>query len=301
MSRSLVALALAVLFPAPLAAQEKDWKWDHQKKWKPTVGYKAFKEADEDAKQSVLVTLNKKTVQKNDTDEKTTYRFTSEVLKVEGDDATEVRYKIEKWNRSDIDGEPDDSLAGKTIVVKGKRTARTWECTDKDAELSDAAKKWIGSQLAKSKKTDDEKSSDDQLDELGFPEKPIADGDEWKRDPAPLAKAFFGEDMEIAPDKSSLTGKLTNVRVEDGIHWGHIELKIVLEVAKGEKFSEGGHIEMTLSAESSLELDKLDSSKTKLALAFKFKNEHEAAQGSVVATVNGETTISGSEGKLVDK
>ncbi len=307
MTRSLVALALALAFVAAARAQDT-FKWDPKAKHKPAVGYKHFTEATENEKQSVRVTLEKQTLNKKDEDVKTVFRFTSEVLEVDGDDVTKESVKVEKWSRTEAEGDADTSLEGKTIVVKGKRPEKTWECKEKDS-LSEAATAWVEKELAKKrqKKGDDdegEKKDEEQSDPLkkfAFPEKPIGDGEEWTRDPVKLAQAMFGDEMQIEKEKSSVKGKLTNVHVEDGVHFGHIELKIVLAIAKSEKLSEGGTVDLDAQADGTLEEDKRDAGKLKMTMKLDVKGTQQSPQGVVKVKVKVDNVVDRSTGPAEDK
>jgi hypothetical protein len=304
MTRSVVALALALALVAAARAQDS-FKWDPKVNHKPAVGYKHFTESTDVEKQSVRVTVEKQTLQKKDEDAKTVYRYTSEVLEVDGDDVTKESVKVEKWSRTEAEGDADTSLEGKTIVVKGKRPDKTWECKEKES-LSEAAVAWVEKELAKKRKKKGEDDEDAKKDEdredpmkkFAGPEKPVGDGEEWTRDPEKLAKALFGDEMPIDKEKSSVKGKLSNVKVEDGVHVGHIDLKIILAIAKSEKLTEGGTVDLDVQMDGSLEEDKRDAAKAKMTMKLDVKSIQQSPQGTVKVKVKVDNTTERSSGPI---
>lgn len=300
MTRALLPLAL-LLALAPLARGEdtdKDWKWDPQSqpKAKAVVGERWFWDVDEGTKQKI--SADQKVVQ--DQARKTVYSFKGETLKVENDKAVENRFTIEKWSISSGKGEPDTCLEGKTILVTNIGPETSWECTEKDAKLSPEAKAWIGAKLAK--KTKPGQDDDDQGKKAFFPEKPIGDGEEWTRDPAAVAKLVLGDKLEIEGDKSSFKGKLTNVRVEDGVHVGHLELKLSLKVKANAQFSEGGTLVLDFVVDGSLEENKSQAASEKITLVYTLVNHKKADKGAaVVITVNTENEGTKKHGPVKDK
>jgi hypothetical protein len=298
-----VGALLSLVCLAPLArGQDKDWKWDPLKhpKAKALVGDKFYAEADESEKQAFTATVDGKPAQSKDQDVRTVYRYSGETLKVENDKAADSRFKIEKWTRTSK-GEKDTSLEGKTIVIKGSAAEKTWECSDKDAQLSDEAKAWVVKELVKKPKPGAKDDDDDKAKRALFPEKGIGDGDEWTRDVEPIVKDLFGGNFEVEKEKSSFKGKLSKVRVEGGVHYGHIELKLTLKVKSSEQWSEGGDMELTLATDGSLEEHKRQSASEKVTFTFKLENKKDTDKGAVDVKLNMDREGTKSHGPLEGK
>jgi hypothetical protein len=291
-ARKLVALALLVAFAG--IARAEDFKWDPKKKAKPVEGAKSFAESSDSDKQSVRVTIGGKVAQKQDKETKTSFRALTEVVKVTDGKRTEAKVKLEKWKQTTGD-EEDSCLEGKTIIIKGTGADTTWELKEKDVEVSDGATKWIEKELAKKEKPDE-----DALDKAAYPQKPIGDGDEWDGDAKAFAEALFKGQLEVDGEKSTFKGKLTNVHVEDGVHFGHVELKATFAMKKSDQFSEGGTITMTVVSDMSLEKDKRDGETSKLEFKLEAKGEQETPQGTATVKLKVESKREQKEGPLKD-
>ncbi len=280
MSRFSLALGLLVV-AAPLArAQDKDWKWDpiNQPKAKDVVGDKFFRESDMTESRKREAKVGDKN-DKSEAAQHTVSRVTGETLKVENDKPTEQRFKVEKWTQS-VGEKSDSSLEGKTIVVKGTGAEKKWDCDDKE-KLSKGAKAWIERELARKPKPGAKEGEDDENEKLVYPEKPVSEGDEWTRDPEAIAKWLFGDSFPIAKEGSSFKGKLTKVHLEDGVHYGHIEFKLVLKVKPSAQFSEGGDIVVSIETDGSLEEFKRQSANEKATLEMNVENKKQTDKGEV--------------------
>jgi len=295
-ARRLVALALLVAFAGAARAQDKkdDFKWDPKKKAKPVEGYKAFDEGTDSMKQHVKAKLNGQALPDQKKESTTTFRVLEEVVKVTDGKKTEVKFKVEKWKQSE--GEEDDTcLEGKTVVVKGTGADTKWELKEKDVELSDGAKAWIDKELAKKDEEDKE-----AFDKAGFPQKPIGDGETWDGDAKAFAELLFKDKFEIDPEKSSLKGTLSGVHVEDGIHCGKIELKAKFAIKKSDQLTEGGTIELTITADGSLEPDKREAGTMKMDMKLEAKSNQETEQGTANVTVKVDAKREGKQGPIKD-
>ncbi len=284
MARSFALVALLVALAAPARADdEKDWKWDPLSYPKPkaVVGDRWFGEGEEASKQVIEQTAGKAKPVKREEGRQTSYRFTGETLKVENDKAVENHFKIEKWSIT-AKGDTDKSLDGKSLVVTGTGADTKWECKEKDADLSEAAKAWIAKELAKKPKPgkSDKPEDDDDEKKLLFPEKAVGDGDEWTRDAAAIAKLILGQGIEIDAEKSSFKGKLTKVTVVDGCHVGHVEMKLILAIKPSKQWSEGGKLDLDFVVDGSLEEHKSQAAEEKLKLVLELASHRKAGDGS---------------------
>jgi hypothetical protein len=293
--RTLVALSLALAVAAVArTACADDFKWDPKvKKAPPVPGYKEVADATEYHKVNVKVTQGEQVVQNVKDEATTTYKFTREIVKVDDKKkVTESVFKIEKWKIDKKGEDPDTSLEGHTVRVTGTGEAKTFKVEDdKDDKVSDGAKQWIENELAKKKKGGDDDEEDEHMKAL-FPSEPVGDGAEWKPDLAAVTKALGTTDYD--PEKSSAKGSLTKVRVENGVHVGHIEIQVSLAVKQpGVTWKEGGVMEMTISLDSSLELDKRDAQDGTVEVKFSGKGDAEGPQGPMTfkQTVNEKRTM----------
>jgi hypothetical protein len=281
MSRSLLAFALGLAFAlAARGARADDWKWDPSvKKATPKVGSKSYSEEEELEKQSSKVTLGAQVVQNEKHEVKTTFRLVSEVIAVDGDKVSEELVKVEKWKQEVKGDDPDTSLEGHTFRVKGTGAKKTYQIEDdKENKVSDEAKQWIQGRIEKKKSDDEEEKSQ----RVFFPKTPVPQDAEWKPDVAELAKVMGLPDIDLA--KSSAQGKLSNVHMDHGVHFGHIEVKVTfaLNLPEG-KWVEGGNLDLTLAVDTSLEPDKRDQDDGKMDVEFSGKGN--------VTTQNGEAVV----------
>src|SRR5262245_26639889 len=278
MRRALVALSFGLVVAlAASRAVAYDFKWNPKvKKPAPTVGEKVSQDAVESHKFSNKVSAGEKTVQSMKERRTVTYKLTREVIAVDGKKATERLYKIETWKQESKDEEPDTSLGGHTVRVKGNGSDKTYAIEDDPkSQVSEAAKKWIESEIAKKKpkkKKSEEKATEDDDDEdeefihLIFPKEPVADGAKWTPDVAAIAKALK---MEAGPEKAAASGSITNVRVEDGVHVGHLEIKVSLATKiPNVTWKEGGNMELAFTIDTSLEPDKRNASSASMEMNF---------------------------------
>ena len=171
----------------------------------------------------------------------------------------------------------DSSLEGKTILAEGIGEKKTWKIEKDEASVSDRAKVWIEKDLVKKEK----EGKTDVLD----PTAPVAPDTEWAIDVKGVAKDMF-DGVEIDEARSSAKGKLSNVRVENGLHVGKIELtvKLALKQFPGSPipWKEGGVLEVTLGGENVLDQAKAGAGKMHMDLQLKGKCEQESPQGGTI-------------------
>lgn len=289
MRRSLVAFSLSlVLCLAARAAIADDWKWDPKvKAAAPKVGDKDVREGEDYQKMSMKVSVGEQVVQNEKKEATTTYRYTREVIAVDGKHVSEQLVKIAAWKQVRKDEDPDTTLEGHTVRVKTLAGAKTATIEDdKEDKVSDEAKKWVDSELAKKKKKGEKDEDDDEDGEMRklFPTEPVADGAEWKPDVAKVAESM---EIHVDPAKSSAKASLTKVHVENGVHMGHLEFKLSLAlVIPSVTWTDGGVMEMTVAIDTSLERDKLDAATAAFEAKFSGKGEAVSPQGNATLKQN---------------
>jgi hypothetical protein len=275
MQRSSVALGLILVVTGVLTgvvkAGDDDFKWDPKKKKTPAVGDRFFSTQEDNEKAKVKIGVPGQPPQTQDQDQTIKTRLIHEVLKVEDGKIVKEKVTVERFLLSKGEGTDDDkSLEGRTIVVSGKGDKRKVRILGDEETLSPEAKAWAEKALAKDKGDEDERI---------FPDKPIGADGEWDLEVKKLAEEMF-PGVEIDAEGSSAKGKLTNVRVEDGVHMGHLDLKIKIKLKKlpGTPFEwkDGGILEMTMGGETSLEGDKSRKKTVKMDGKLKGKAEQES-------------------------
>ncbi|MEZ0228947.1 MAG: hypothetical protein ACAI25_09995 [Planctomycetota bacterium] len=289
----LLCAALVVL-AAPLATAQDAWRWDATRERKPEKGYRHVTESDGSEKKKLVARIGAKVVGKEESESKTVTRYVHEILEVADGKVTKARIKVEKWSRASGGDEAEHSLEGQTILVEGRGASIKWTCEDAKAELSDGAKEWIDQTLA---------PKDDAANEEAFksllPDKPIATGDEWTRDPARFAKVFLGPDLAIDAEKSTAKGKLGEVKTEDGVHVGRFTLEVVL-VSKAEKEDEAVRVVFSVAFDGSLEPDKRDSSTMTMTVKAKGKQRQETDEGVALIDIDNVITAKETERPAAD-
>ncbi len=259
----------AVLAPAALAA---DWKFDPKARPKAKAGQKKTEEGETNQKEKSSISVEaegeSREVKKEDKEDKVVFKLQREVKKAEDGKATEESIKIEQWVRT-ATGEPEDRcLEGQTLIVTKGAEGKTYKIVDeKEGAISDGARAWIEEYYAKKKKKNkkDDAEDDDEGPGKFLPQKPISDGEEWTGDPEALAKDIFGEEGLIDPARSSVKGKLSGVKVVDGLHHGVVEVTIKLKLKSlpnmpkemAFEWTKGGEFNMTVTIDGCLELEKL--------------------------------------------
>ena len=293
MQRSFVVLGLVLVLAGVVKAGDDDFKWDPKKKKAPAVGDRFFTTQEDTEKAKVKIGVPGQPPQTQDQNQTIKTRLVHEVLKVADGKVVKEKITVERFLLSKGEGTDDDkSLEGKVVVVEGSGDKRSSRIVGDDESVSLEAKAWVEKSFAKDKTEEDERI---------FPDKPIGADAEWTLDPKKLAEDMF-PGVEIDEKESSAKGKLTNVRVEDGFHMGHLELKIKIKLKKlpGTPFEwkEGGILEMTLGGESSLEGDKGRKKAVKMDGKLKGKAEQESEMGAVTLRMDMTMTSSMDEGDM---
>lgn len=283
MRRHLVALSFAVVtLLAAGRATGDDWKWDPKQKRTPKAGEKSTDDVVEHRKMVTKVSSGGQVLQNMNEEATTTYKSTTEIVAVEGTKVSEKVVKFDSWKLEKKGEDADTSLEGHTVRVKGvgdKRKATIED--DKDDKVSDEAKQWVESELGKKQKKKADEEGKEEEDEMKnfFPTAPVADGAEWKPDIEAIAKEVG---LECDATKSTAKGSLTKVHVVDGVHMGHLEIKVSLATTpEGVTWKEGGTFDITISLDTSLDADKPETSDGSFDVKFGGKGEADSPQGKL--------------------
>ncbi|MBI3724923.1 hypothetical protein HY251_13350, partial [bacterium] len=125
--------------------------------------------------------------------------------------------------------------------------------------------------------------TDEDFDVL-LPKEPVADGGEWTLDPKDAAQVLY-TGAEIDAEKSSVKGKLTQVKVEDGAHVGRVEVKGTLTLTRikvnGQTidYKDGGALEIVYVVSGSLEPERSPSRTTSIKMLFDGTGSYDTPQG----------------------
>lgn len=222
MMRPALLLAAALLpFAAPALAQEPaSFRWDPKKTRVPEVGERWFVEDERTYVIGTDVVVPGAPPKHQESREERRSRVVHEVVAVADGKITRRRVTVEEWQVTLPGARPDRSLEARTILVEGTGAERRATVEGGERGLSATALKWIDEELVKPKG-----SSGDFIE----PPQPVGEGEQWDLDPAVLAREMF-RDAEIDLAASSGKGRLANVRVIDGAHFGRLEIDIAFKL-----------------------------------------------------------------------
>lgn len=298
MRRSLVLLALlaAAPFVQSVRADDDGFKWNASKKRVPAVGDRYF-QVNED-----LQTIKSKIVRgKEETDENSfsslKYRVVHEILGVEGDKISKEKVTIERWSVQKEEKEPEDkTLTGKVVLIEGASDQKKVTYENGSDGVSEDAKRWVEVTFGRADPMD-------QVEKL-LPKEPVGNGSEWELDTKKLAEDIF-QGTDIDAQKSSAKGTLKNVRVEDGVHLGDIEIRIALQLKQipnaPVEWKEGGMVDLVVTVQGSLEPEKNRKRAVKMELKLKGRAEHESAEGPINVKMDMRMTSSFTSGDMPKK
>jgi hypothetical protein len=278
MRHALAAAAFALITGAALFAQDQktdDWKWDPRNhKKKPVAGQHTSYSGFDGALQKVRVSQGGKTVKNENERRRLCVRYDSEVVSVDGRKITEQVHHVKSFLLVTEGAPPDASLEGVDVRVKGTGDERTTTLEgERASKVSDAAKKWAESELGKKGKKK-KKADDEDEDENPFiPEKPVAPESEWDLDPKVFAEKLAGNLGACDLERSKGKGKLTNVHLVDGVHYGTVEITLKLQTKKvmgtTSDWTDGGAFRVTVRFDGSLEEDKVVDTAASMTMTFK--------------------------------
>jgi hypothetical protein len=293
--RSVLPLLLVLVLSSSARAQEKDWKWDPAKKPTAVAGARHTSEAEDVEKSGFVRTLAKTgdTVEKQANEVVVAHRYVREVLEAENGVPKKQRITFEKWKRTTNNGPADTSLEGKSLILKGADPA-SWEPEDPKAALSPDARRWFNDEVAHRKGI-----FEDEKGKSILPEKPVAPGAEWTRDPVAVARALFGEGVEVEAAKSSVKGKVADVKVQDGVHIGRVEVKVVLALKPNARVSDV-RVDVSITLEGSLEPHKRDALRTTTSFTTTAKSKEDGPRGETLVKLETSKTLKLSEGPVED-
>jgi hypothetical protein len=292
-----VSAFLFLVAASAAALGQESWKWDPSKRHAPAVGDRWFQVDDELEESKSVVTVGKEAPRNEDAHHTLKYRVVRETLAVEGDKVTKERISIDRWSLQKSATTPEDkSLAGKAVVVEGAGEKRKLTYEGASDDLSPQAKSWAQLTLGRTDPTD-------ELEKL-YPKEPVEPDGEWTVDAAKLADEIF-KGAEIDAQRSSVKGSLKNVRVENGVHVGDVEVKVALQLKKVPDapiaWKDGGLVELTVEMKGSLEPDKDRRRNVKMDFKLKGEAAGDGEGGPVTMTMDMKIATSFSSGDLPRK
>lgn len=195
------------------------------------------------------------------------------VARDEAKKTSETQYRYAAWRRTKDGDDEDRSLEGKTVVVRRSGGRRTFVIVGPDgarAQVSDGALAWVrGEHGPKKVSSEDEK----KLAQLA-PAEPAAPDTEWTGDPKIVSDVLF-EAAPIDAERSSVKGKLTSVRREEGAILGKVSLAMRIQLkyvpATTVEWSDGGAIVAKVEKDGALEDASLPRSDEKMSFHMKGK------------------------------
>jgi hypothetical protein len=172
---------------------------------------------------------------------------------------SEDRIHVERWSQGVKGRDPDTTLEGALVTLKGAAPYRS-SSVETQKTLSRDARAWVEHHLVKGG------AGDTGLAELDWtfilPRAPVPDGGEWSLDIDAMARELLPPRTEIDPRASRAMGKLTNVHLDGGAHMGHVEVSIdLVQTTMGlgkVSWTEGGVRQFRYVLDLSLEPGKRD-------------------------------------------
>lgn len=226
MIRNLGIVAVALLVPALLAAQEKyTIKMRHG-----AQGDISARTQESTKKEAVTVTGPDGTVmmEKNQTVVEK-FKYTEEILtKVKGERPTKVQRTYSEATKKAGEDTDKFKFHGQKVLIEKKGDSYHFSMDDgKELTGEDAG------HLVQA--FGEKKPSDEEMDKLLLPEKPVAEGESWTIDAKKFA-ALLGGDEKVAQtfnlEKSKAGGKLVKAYKKDGKQFGVLEYTIEMPMSK---------------------------------------------------------------------
>jgi hypothetical protein len=291
------SLALVLVLLAPALAEDDGFKWNAVKRRVPAQGDRYFQVSDD--VQSIKSKIGQG---QKETDENTfsslKYRVLHEILGVEEGKISKERITVERWAMQKDEKEPEDkSLAGKIFVIEGTGERKKVTYEGNSDGVSDDGKRWVESTFARADPME-------QIEKL-LPKEPVGDGAEWELDTKKIGEELF-QGTEIDASKSTAKGSLKNVRVEDGVHLGDVEIKIAIQLKQipnaPVEWKEGGLVDILVTIGGSLEPEKNRKRAVKMELKLKGRAQHESSEsGPISVKMEMKMTSSFSTGDMPKK
>jgi len=261
-SRPLVALLFAAL--ASVAHGQDPWKWEPGKQRTPVVGYRYVSEGDVSNTQSSTLSAGGGAPQTTVKQIRTMFRMRIEVKAVEDGQLAQEHITIEKWMQKRGD-DIDTSLEGQHVLVTYKDGGKSYVLLDDPdgSKVSKIGKGFLDGYYRADANPEKAKTQGEELEAILFPPGPKAPDESWAIDIEKASKLIPQAVDNVDPDGSTATGKLTDVKVVNGVHAGHREVSLKLKLknypgVKDAPWEDGGFYERTIAVDGSLELDKRD-------------------------------------------
>jgi len=243
MIRNLGVVAVAMFLPALLAAQEKyTIKMRHG-----AQGDISARTQESNKKEAVTVTgPDGNVIQEKNQNIVEKFKYTEEILaKTKGQRPTKVQRTYTEATKKAGEDTDKHKFHGQKVMIEKKGDEFHFTIDD-GKELTGEDAGHLTQAFAGKKPTDEE------MDKLLLPVKPVAEGESWKIDSKSFAK-LLGEDEKVAKmfdlDKSKATGKLVKAYKKDGKQFGQMEYVIELPMTKLEGMfpcKEGSKMEMKI-------------------------------------------------------
>jgi len=259
--RRALLLVLAAL-PFASAQEKKDDKkfvWDPRQRTRVVVGNRTFYDYEVGSRTNmVLTTKGDSALVTSRSEAAGSFRWVRHVVGVESGEISEANVSVERW-RLNRKGVLDASLEGKTVALRRKGSKLQATIEDGDG-VTAQGREWLDGELFRGS---GRLASTEYVEDLLLIREPAAvtTGCEWTRDPRALALGMLGTtDVDVA--RSSVTGRLTDVRLERGVHYGRASVDAALQMRKLDmsemRFEDGALVEIEWRYEGSLERTRRD-------------------------------------------
>ena len=228
----LVLVLVLALDVTSRAVAGDPYVWDTSRRPAPRAGTKFAEELEMAAVISKTLSHPGEEPTGQQKEQRENVRLVHSIGEVSPQGVTAEEIQVERWSFAEKGYQPDSSLEGLRIVVKGTGKERTNSVEGARAP-SRFAKAWIERDLLRPS------ARDPGLDELDlsflFPKDKVSEGSGWKLDPQELAKGLLPPGDAIDAAKSSASGKLASVKVVNGVHVGHLEIMADLALKNRER------------------------------------------------------------------
>jgi len=223
--------------------------WNPRARPAPEVGQRTKVEGDFDLSWKTETVTARSYPDVVNTQQRCAWRYAKEVLAVQKGEAIKERVDIERWSCTDETGATDSSLEGKTVMITGAGGRRRADVKGQKGALGGAARTWMDNELV---------PPVDRVLEVVYPKAPVRSGQSWEVDPIGLAIRWNLHELSgILPEGSEATGKLSGVRVTDGVHVGDMRVEAELALGSFPKtqmpWKSGGVFHAKVSASGPLE------------------------------------------------
>jgi len=288
------ALVLAALVALPLARgddKKKDgpFHWDPRQRPRVVAGTRTF--YDYELTASYITAIGQKGQLADVSSQSLTsssYRWIRHVLGVESGAMSEAEVKFERWRTADWSA-VDSSLEGKSGSLSRARNGPIETKLDDPDGVSEAARTWLTGELFRNS---GRLGWAEYVEDLLVVREPAAvtTGCEWTRDPKMVALGML-QTTDVDPQRSSVTGKLEDVHLDRGVHYGTAEVKAVIQVRKLDereyRYTDGTLMTITWRFSGSLEPGRREDAERSLSISYE---DRTSFGGALEAVKRRETT-----------